>query len=86
MSGKEEMEDEAHILVRCPVYNKLQEKLLPPLILQNNVTNDTTNFTQIMIDGEPRAIAKFIFQSFDEMDHFLKSLVLGTKILLFYSW
>ena len=76
VQGNEEMEDEAHFLVRCPMYNELREKLLPPLILQNDVTNDTEKFTQIMTEGEPRATAKFVYESFDERDLTLD--VLGT--------
>ena len=70
------------------MYNDFREKLLPPLILQNNVTNDTEKFTQILTDGEPRATAKFIYQSFDERDlrldvlSTLNDLVSSTENLL----
>ena len=61
---------------------------LPPLILQNNVTNDTEKFTEIMTDGDLRATAKFIYQSFDERDirldvlSTLNDLVSSTENLL----
>ena len=82
------MEDEIHFLVSCPMYKEIREKLLPTLILQDNVTNDAEKFRQIMSDGDLKTTAKFISQSFDERDirldvfSTLNDLVSSTENLL----
>ena len=65
--GHTEVEDEIHFLVRCPMYEEIRENLLPRQILQNN-SNDEQKFVDIMIDGEIKSTAKFIFQAFSERE------------------
>ena len=49
------------------MYKEIRENLLPRQILQNN-SNDEQKFVDIMIDGEIKSTAKFIFQAFSERE------------------
>ena len=66
--GKEVMENEAHFLVSCPLYNELREKLLPHRFFHNYLYEED-KATQILSDSEQiRNVAKFIYLAFEERE------------------
>ena len=67
--GKDEVEDEGHFLISCPLYSELRERLLPQNILNLNHLPKEDKMTQILSDGENiKSVAKFIHQAFEKRE------------------
>ena len=88
LEGDNSVEDEIHFLVRCPVYQKLRENLLPQQVLLNQNMTDEQKFVEIMTNHEVKNIAKFAYLAFEERKirldvmSTLNDLVSSTEILL----
>ena len=88
LEGDNSVEDEVHFLVRCPVYQKLRENLLPQLVLLDRNMTDEQKFVEIMTNFEVKNIARFVYLAFEERKikldvlSTLKDLVSSTEILL----
>ena len=68
------MEDEAHFLVSCPLYNELREKLLSHNIFPTYLC-EKDKATQILSDPKQiKDVAKFIFLAFEEREINLEAL------------
>ena len=65
--GKDEVEDEVHFLISCPLYSKLRERFLPQNILNNTILSKEDKVTKILSDKKNiKSVAKFIHQSFED--------------------
>ena len=88
LEGDNSVEDEIHFLVRCPVYQKLRENLLPQHVLLDRNMTDEQKFVEIMTNFEVKNIARFVYLAFEERKikldvlSTLKDLVSSTEILL----
>ena len=72
--GKEVVENEAHFLVSCPLYNELREKLLPRNIFHTYLCEED-KATQILSDPKHiKHVAKFIYLAFEEREINLEAL------------
>ena len=61
------VEDEAHLLIDCPQYKELRDKLLPPRILNNPGLNSEQKLVKILSDKDSlKSTAKFIYQAFED--------------------
>ena len=88
LEGDNSMEDEIHFLIRCPVYQKLRENLLPQQVLLNRNMTDEQKFVEIITKYEVKNVARFVCLAFEDrrikMDVLstLKDLVSSTENLI----
>jgi hypothetical protein len=72
--GREVVENEAHFLVSCPLYNELREKLLSHSILHTYLS-EVDKATHILSDTKQiKCVAKFIYLAFEEREIHLDAL------------
>ena len=66
--GNNNVEDEKHFLLKCPMFNELRDEFLPSDILNNHHLSDDEKFTHIMTNSDMRRVAKYIFLAFEHRD------------------
>ena len=67
--GLQEVEDEAHFLLKCPQYKELREDLLPQNILEDLNLNTEQKFVRIISDTDScQSVAKFIYHAFQDRE------------------
>ena len=73
--GKNEVEDEGHFMISCPLYSELRERFLPQNIVKHNTLSIEDKMTQILTDQDNvKSVAKFIHQAFESREVSLDAL------------
>ena len=72
---KNGVEDETHFLVKCPMYNNIKYYMSEHNnILTSNIYSDQDKAINLMTCGDLKAVAKFVYEAFEDRKIMLDSL------------
>ena len=74
LCGRNDIEDETHMLIRCPMYKNIRP---PNFTSQNTLIHDQEKAIQILKNDDLKPAAKFIYEAFET-----RNIMLDTQTLL----